>query len=108
VRDARQADEVEEQPIAERQRLVRHVAAVDVVHGIAELLLERLAGIVAAELPIFVDRARDDADVKALGALGLAVDVERETRLASVPQPLLEAESVALGFRDLLAVLVEE
>src|SRR6478752_10810499 len=80
----------------------------DMVDRVAELLLDRLAGIIAAELPIFVDRARDDADVQALRPLGLAVDVETQARLAAVAQPFLEAESVALGLGDLLALFVEE
>jgi hypothetical protein len=57
---------------------------VDVVDRVAELLLDRLVGVIAAELPIFVDRARDDADVQALGLLRLAVDVEGEALLAAV------------------------
>src|SRR5689334_14824815 len=78
------------------------------MHGIAELLLDRLARIVPAELPIFVDRARYHADVEALRALGLAVDIESEALLAAVAQPVLEAEAVALGLGDLLAFFVEE
>ena len=65
-----QAHEIEQQAVGQRQRLRRHLAAVDVVHGIAELLLDRLVRIFAAELPIFVDRARDHADVQAFRALG--------------------------------------
>src|SRR6478672_2657379 len=78
------------------------------MHRVAELLVERLSGIVAAELPIFVDRARDDADVQALGALRLAVNVEAEARLAAVAEPFLEAKAVALRLGDLLAFFVEE
>src|SRR4051812_9612781 len=78
------------------------------VHGVAELLLDRLFRIFSTELPIFVDRARNDADVQALGAPGLAVDVESEARLRTVAQPFLEAEAVALRLGDLLALLVEE
>ncbi len=54
---------------------------------VAELLLDRLAGVIAAELPVIVDRARDDAKVQALGALRLAVDVEGEAFLAAVNNP---------------------
>src|SRR3569623_1645746 len=78
------------------------------MHRIAELLLYRLLRIVSAELPIFVDRAGDDADMQALRALRRAIDVEGEARLAAVAEPLLKAESVALRLRDLLAFFVEE
>src|SRR4051812_6042218 len=78
------------------------------VHRVAELLLDRLARVVAAELPVIVDRAWDDSDVQALGALRLAVDVEGQAGLAAVAQPFLEAEPVALGLGDLLALFVEE
>src|SRR3569623_1518251 len=78
------------------------------MHRIAELLLYRLLRIVAAELPIFVDRAGDDADMQALRALRLAIDVEGEARLAAVAKPLLKAESVTLRLRDILAFFVEE
>src|SRR4029079_17819635 len=80
----------------------------DVVYRVAELLLDRLLGIVAAELQIFVDRPRDDSDVQALGAPGLTIDVESEARLAAIAQPFLEAEPVAFGLGDLLALFVEE
>src|SRR5689334_21870872 len=76
--------------------------------GVAELLLDRLARIIAAELPIFVDRARDHADVQALRLLRFAVDVEGKARLAAVAKPLLEAEAVSLRLGDLLALFVEE
>ena len=46
--------------------------------------------------------------MQALGALGLAVDVEGEARLAAVAQPFLEAEAVALRLGDFLALFVEE
>src|SRR5215204_6838888 len=78
------------------------------VHGVAELLLERLPEIVAAELPIFIDRARDDADMQALGTPWLTVDVKGEARFAAVSQPFLEAQAIALGLGDLLALFVEE
>ena len=78
------------------------------VHRIAEPLLGRLARIVPAELPIFVDRARDQAEVQALRLLRLAVNVEGEARLAAVAKPFLEAEAVALRLGDLLALFVEE
>src|SRR4051812_43621031 len=78
------------------------------MHRVAELLLERLTRIIAAELPVFVNGARDEADVQALRALGLAIDVEAQARLAAVAQPFLEAEAVAPGLRDLLALFVEE
>src|SRR5262249_21677262 len=78
------------------------------VHRVAELLLDRLVRIVAAGLPIFVDGARDDADVQALRALGLTIDVESKARFRAVAQPFLEAEPIALRLGDLLALLVEE
>src|SRR5438270_12340666 len=78
------------------------------VHWVAEFLLQRLVRVIAAELPIFVDRARDDADVQTLGALRLAVDVEGEARLAAVAQPFLATDPVAFRLGDLLAPLVEE
>src|SRR5256885_937142 len=53
-------------------------------------------------------RARDDADVQALGALRLAIDVEAQAWLAAVAQPVLEAQPVALGLGDFLALFVEE
>ena len=68
----------------------------DVVYRIAELLLDRLVAVVAAELPIFVDRARDQAEVKALRLLRFAIDIEGEARLAAVAQPFVKAEAVAL------------
>src|SRR6476646_1326672 len=85
-----------------------NLAAVNVVDRIAKLLLQRLLRIFLAKLPIFIDGARDDSDVQALGTLGFAVDVEAQARLAAVAQPLLEAEAVALRLRDFLALLVEE
>jgi hypothetical protein len=48
----------------------------DMVDRVAELLLDRLARIIAAELPIFVDRARDHAHVELLRLLRLAIGVE--------------------------------
>src|SRR5258708_3640248 len=78
------------------------------VNRIAELLIDRLVRIIAAELPIFVDRARDDADMQALRAPRLAVDVEAQAWLAAVAQPFLEAEAVSLRLGDLLALFVEE
>src|SRR5574338_881598 len=78
------------------------------VDRVAELLLDRLVRVIAAELPIFVDRARNEAEVQALRLLRLAVDVKGEARLASVAEPLLEAEPVALRLGDLLALFVEE
>jgi hypothetical protein len=47
------------------------------------LLLDRLARQLLAELPVFIDRARDDADMERLGALGFAEQVE--ARLSSLP-----------------------
>src|SRR5258705_5751438 len=78
------------------------------MHRIAELLLDRLRRVTPTELPIFIARARDHADVQALGALGLAVDVESQALLAAVAQPFLEAEAIALRLGDFLALFVEE
>src|SRR3954447_8832192 len=78
------------------------------MHRVAELLLERLVQIIAAELHIFVDRAGYHTNVQALRLARLAIDVEGEALLAPVAQPLLEAESVALRLGDLLALFVEE
>src|SRR3954454_5529423 len=78
------------------------------VDGIAELLVERLLRIFFAELPIFVDRAGDHANVQALGPPRLAIDVEGQARLTAVAQPLLEASAVALRLPDFLALFVEE
>src|SRR5215207_9860038 len=80
----------------------------DMVDRVAELLLEWLVGIIAAELIIFVDRARDDADVQALGLARLAIGEEGQALLTAVSQPILEAEAVALGLGDFLALIVEE
>src|SRR3954452_21756852 len=80
----------------------------NVMYRIAELLLDRLVGVIPAELPIFVNRSRDDTDVQALRALRLAVDIEGEAWLASLAQPLLAAYAVSLRLVDLLALVVEE
>eukprot|EP01136_Pigoraptor_vietnamica_P045843 Opistho-1_new@24326 len=80
----------------------------DVVDRIAELLLDRLVRIIAAELPVIVHRARDHAHVQRLGLLGLAIDIESEGLVGAIGQPLIEAQAIALGLRDLLALLVEE
>src|SRR4051812_18996486 len=101
--DAGQADEVEQQAEVERQALRhRHFTVMDVVDRIAELLFDRLLRIVSAKLPIFVDRARDQAEVQALRLFWFAIDVECKAGLASVAQPFLEAEAVALRLGDLL------
>src|SRR5215210_4208626 len=108
VRDSGETDEIEQQTVSQRQRRLGHLPAVYVVHWIAELLVERLLRVFFPELPIFVDRARDHADVQALGAARLAVDVEGQALLTAVAQPFFEAEAVALRFRDLLTVFIEE
>src|SRR3546814_10695538 len=80
----------------------------DVMHGVAELLVGFLRRIIAAHLEIFVDRLGDDADVELLRRLGLAIGIESETFLAAIAQPLLDRQAVALRLGDLLAFLVEE
>ena len=109
---AEHADEVEQQPEADRQGIavaaVVAVGAQQVPDRVAELLLERLLGNLGAELPVFVHRPRDDPDVEALGALRLAEQVEAEALLGAVGQPLVDGQPVALGLGDFLAVLVEE
>src|SRR5687767_10732663 len=80
----------------------------DMVHRVAQLLLDWLVRVIAAELIIFVDRARDDADVQALGLARLAIGEEGQAFLIAVGQPILEAEAIALRLGNLLALLVEE
>src|SRR3546814_20046439 len=80
----------------------------DVVDRIAQLLFDRLVRIIAAELPIFVHGAGDDAHVELLGLLRLAIGVEGQALLRAIGQPLLQDESVALGLGELIALLVEE
>src|SRR3546814_5338251 len=85
-------DEVEQQPEGDRQLLARHAAVVDVVDGVAELLLQLLPRIIGAILPVIVDRARDHAHVQRLGLLRLAIDVESEALVGAVGQPLRSEE----------------
>jgi hypothetical protein len=108
VSDAGKAGDVEQKRKADRQLRVRHVAGVDVVDGIAEPLVPGLRGIGGKELLIFVDRPRDDAEGKLLGALGLAVDVESQAFGRAIGQPFVDGDAVALCFGDLLAILVQE
>src|SRR3546814_11039139 len=61
-----------------RRHIGGRIAAVDVEHRIAELLLHRLARIAAKELVVFVHRLRDHAEVKLLGLPRLAIHVERK------------------------------
>ena len=80
----------------------------DVVHGVAELLLDRLAGISLGEALIFVDRLGDDPEAQLLGFPRFAVDVEGEALSGRVGQPLVDGDAVAAGLGNLLAILVEE
>ena len=75
---------------------------------IAEPLVPFLVGIGGEELLIFVDRLGDDPEAQLLRLPRLAVDVEGEALLRRVGQPFVDGDAVALGLRDLLAILVEE
>ena len=102
------ADEVEEQAEGDRQLASRHVAVVQVMHRVAEPLVRILILPVGAELVVVVHRTRDHADMQLLGALGVGEDVEGERGVAAIGQPLVDRQAVALGLRDLLALLVQE
>ena len=77
-------------------------------HRVTQLLIGQLLGQFLAELPVFIDRARNHANVQAFGALGLAEQVKAQAFFAAVSQPLIDRQPIALGFGNLLAVLVEE
>ena len=98
---AQHADQVQQQPIGHRQRVaISAVVAIgpqQVPDRIAELLLDRLARQLFAELPVFIDRARDDPDVQALRALGVAEQVEAQAFFAAIGQPLVDGQPIALG-----------
>src|SRR5262249_47421051 len=60
------------------------------------------------EAQIIVARPRDDVEVELLGRARLLVHEERQALRRAVGEPLLDRQAVALGLRDLLALLVEE
>ena len=101
-------DEVQQQREADRHPRRRHLARMDVVDRVAEALLPFLPRIGGEELLIFVDRLGDDAEAQLLRLPRVAVDVEGEALLRRVGQPFVDGDAVALGLRDLLAILVEE
>src|SRR3546814_11315979 len=80
----------------------------DMMHGIAELLVAVLRRIIAAHLQIFVDRLGHDADMELLRRLRLAKREESQAFLAAIAQPFLDRQAIALRLRNLLALLVEE
>src|SRR3546814_6462523 len=70
--DVCSSDLVEQQPEGHRQRRLRHILPardMDMMHGIAELLVAVLRRIIAAHLQIFVDRLGHDADMELLRRL---------------------------------------
>ena len=80
----------------------------DVVNRIAEPFLGRLPCVILAELPVIVDRARNQAEVERLRLLGLAIDIKGEALVRAIGQPVVDRQAVALRLRDLLALLVEK
>ena len=80
----------------------------DVPDRIGQPLLAVLALIAVEELLVLVDIARDDVEIKPLRRLRLAKHEERQGFGAGVTQPLVDGEAIALGLRNLLALLVEE
>ncbi len=116
-RRSQHAHQIEQQAISNGQgiaRTHRRLRAAIILHPqqvprrIAELLFNRLVRNITAELPIFIHRARDNADMQLLGALGIGVDVMAKAFLAAIGQPFLNRQAIALRLGNLLAVGVEE
>src|SRR3546814_16716501 len=80
----------------------------DVVHRIAEFLVQILCRIIAAKLKIIVHCAWDHADMKLLGTLGFTISIKGQALFRSVSQPFLDRKAIALGLRNLLALFVEK
>ena len=94
----------------ERHHEVRlgHLAAVDMPDGVCQLLLGRLAREGAQLLMVFVHGLGDDVEMHPLRRLGLLVHEIGQAFRGRVGQPFVDGKAIALGFRDLLPVLVQE
>ena len=84
------------------------MAGMDVPDRIRQALPRVLPLIAVEELLVFVDGARDDVEVEALGRLRLAIHEQRQAFRGGIAQPFVDGEAVALRLGNLLAVLVEE
>ena len=80
----------------------------DVPDGILQARLGVLARELLEEGQIVVHMARDHVEEQALRLARLVVHEERQALGSPVGEPLVDGEPVALGLRDLLALLVEE
>src|SRR5690606_31548366 len=80
----------------------------DVPDRIAEPFLPVLTRIGREMLIVLVDGARDDVEVELLRLARALEHVEREAFRRRIGQPFIDGETVALGLRYLLALLVEE
>src|SRR5271169_6424027 len=84
------------------------MTSVEMPDRIAESLLGALSLVGFDKLLILVDVARNGVEVEALGRLRLAIHEQRQALLAGIAQPFVDGQSVALRFRDFLAVLIEK
>ena len=80
----------------------------DVPDRVRQLLVRRLVWIGAQLLMVFVDRLGDDIEIHPLGGFGFLIHEIGQAFGGRIGQPFVDAEAVALGFRDLLAVLIQE
>ncbi len=75
---------------------------------ILEPLRRRFRFELRAERQVIVDRARDDVEIEPLGRARLLIHEKRQALRRRIGQPFFDAEAVALGLGDLLALLVQE
>ena len=105
VADARQ---VEEDAVAEPRLGRGRRPGVDVPGRVFEPLRRALPGEFREMRQVVVDVAGDHVEMEPLRPPGRGVHVERERLARAVGEPFLDGQAVAAGFRDLLAVLIEE
>src|ERR1700730_14086075 len=80
----------------------------DMPDRVRQTLLEVLPFVGLQKLLVFVDVARNDVKVEALGGLRLAIHEQRKRLVRRVAERFVYSQSVAIGPGDLLALLVQK
>ena len=105
---AHHANKVQQKAERDRWLPAWDFTIVDMVHGVAQALFNRLFMPLRPELEIFVNRFGDYAQVQLLCAFGFAKGVKGNAVFGAIFQPVFKREAIALGLGNLLALLVEE
>src|SRR4051812_47306457 len=80
----------------------------DMPYRIGQSLLAILPLIAVEILLVFIDMPGNDIEIEPLGRLRLTVHEQRQRFRRGITQPFVDSESVAPGFGDLLALVVEK